>query len=59
MYDLQGDVVALIGAVGTKVVEYVYDAWGTILSTSGTLAATLGYLNPFRYRGLVDSLCLE
>ena len=53
VYDLQGDVVALIDAAGTKVVEYVYDAWGTILATSGTLAATLGYLNPFRYRGYV------
>ena len=53
VYDLQGDVVALIDAAGMKVVEYVYDAWGSILSTSGTLAATLGYLNPFRYRGYV------
>ena len=49
MYDLQGDVVGLIDAAGTKVVEYDYDAWGTILATSGTL----GYLNPFRYRGYV------
>ena len=53
VYDLQGDVVALVDAAGTKVVEYVYDAWGSILSTSGAQATTLGYLNPFRYRGYV------
>ena len=33
---------------------------GAILSTSGTLATTLGYLNPFRYRGYVfdEETCL-
>ena len=30
--------------------EYT-DAWGVVLSTSGTLAGTLGNDNPFRYRG--------
>ena len=34
-------------------VEYKYDAWGKPLSTTGTLAGTLGKLNPFRYRGYV------
>ena len=28
VYNLQGDVVALIDAKGTQVVEYGYDAWG-------------------------------
>ena len=32
-------------------VTYSYDAWGNILSTSGTLATTLGVNNPIRYRG--------
>ncbi|MDD4476282.1 MAG: hypothetical protein PHV95_10970 [Eubacteriales bacterium] len=33
------------------VVEYCYDAWGNILSTTGSAASTVGYFNPFRYRG--------
>jgi RHS repeat-associated protein len=32
------------------VVEYAYDAWGKVLSVTGTLANTIGALNPFRYR---------
>ena len=50
---LQGDVIALIDSNGKKVVEYKYDAWGRILSKTGTMASTLGTLNPFRYRGYV------
>ncbi len=34
-------------------VEYTYDSWGKPLSCTGTLATTLGALNPFRYRGYV------
>ena len=34
-------------------VEYVYDSWGKKLSTTGTLATTLGKYQPFRYRGYV------
>ena len=34
-------------------VRYTYDAWGKPLSCTGPLAATLGKLNPFRYRGYV------
>ena len=32
LYNLQGDVIALIDSNGKKVVEYKYDAWGRILS---------------------------
>jgi len=32
------------------VVEYGYDAWGKPMYTSGSIAATLGADNPFRYR---------
>ena len=53
LYNLQGDVIALIDSSGKKVVEYKYDAWGRILSKTGTMASTLGTLNPFRYRGYV------
>ena len=41
----------LMDGSGTRVVEYTYDAWGKLISTSGTLASTLGADNPFRYRG--------
>ena len=35
------------------VVEYTYDAWGRLLSTTGSMANTLGLHNPLRYRGYV------
>jgi len=53
LYNLQGDVVGLVDSANSIVVEYKYDAWGKLLSTTGTLASTLGYLNPFRYRGYI------
>ena len=49
----QGDVTGLVSASGTRVVTYTYDAWGNPLSTTGSLAATLGEQNPLRYRGYV------
>ena len=49
----QGDIVKLIDGTGATVVEYSYDSWGKPLSCTGTLATTLGALNPFRYRGYV------
>ena len=51
--NLQGDVVAILNASGTAVVTYTYDAWGKLLTTDGTMASTLGALNPLRYRGYV------
>ena len=49
----QNDIVKLIDNSGSTVVEYCYDSWGKLLSTSGSLASTLGKDNPFRYRGYV------
>ena len=49
----QSDIVKLIDKTGATVVEYTYDSWGKLLSTSGSLASTLGKNNPFRYRGYV------
>ena len=45
--NLQGDVVKLISASGTVYANYTYNAWGEILSSSGTMAE----INPLRYRG--------
>ena len=47
----QNDIVSLMDESGVRVVEYIYDAWGKLISTTGTLATTLGADNPFRYRG--------
>ena len=49
----QGDVTGLVSTSGTRVVTYTYDAWGNPLSTTGSLATTLGEQNPLRYRGYV------
>ena len=37
----------LVNASGTAVATYTYDAWGNVLSATGTLAS----VNPLRYRG--------
>ena len=49
----QGDVTGLVTTSGTRVVTYTYDTWGNPLSTTGSMAATLGEQNPLRYRGYV------
>ena len=51
--NLQGDVIAILDAAGNVVVSYAYDAWGAPIGKSGSMAETLGTLNPFRYRGYV------
>ena len=53
LQNLQGDIVGIIDSNGNLVVEYRYDAWGKPISTSGSMADTLGKQNPFRYRGYV------
>ena len=51
--NLQGDVVAIINTSGKQMVGYTYDAWGRVLSTTGSMSSTLGTYNPLRYRGYV------
>lgn len=51
--NLQGDVVAILNSSGEHVVGYTYDAWGKLLTTTGSMASTLGLYNPLRYRGYV------
>ena len=50
--NLQGDVVAIYNASGTKLVSYTYDAWGKVTTTYTNSGASTGArYNPFRYRG--------
>ena len=51
--NLQGDIVAILDVNGAVVVSYVYDAWGRPISKTGSMAAMLGTVQPFRYRGYV------
>ena len=44
---------AILDTNGTKVVGYSYDAWGRLLTRTGSMASTLGLHNPLRYRGYV------
>ncbi len=53
LHNLQGDIIGIVDHSGKLVIEYKYDAWGRLLSTTGTLSDTLGKRNPFRYRGYV------
>ena len=50
LYNGQRDVIGLYDASGKVVVEYTYDAWGKTLTTTGSLAGTIGVKNPYRYR---------
>ena len=44
---------ALLDNTAAVVVAYKYDAWGRPIKKEGSLAATLGTVQPFRYRGYV------
>ena len=44
--NLQGDVYKVVNASGTEVASYTYDAWGKVLSATGSMAN----INPIRYR---------
>ena len=45
--NLQGDVMYLVDSSGNQVAAYLYDPFGKVLSSSGTMAE----INPLRYRG--------
>ena len=51
VYNLQDGIVGVIDSTSVEVVKYTYDAWGKVLSTTGSLASTLGTVQPFRYWG--------
>ena len=51
--NLFGDIVAVYGNDGTKLISYTYDAWGqcSTFYHDGTTSASPVAKNPFRYRG--------
>lgn len=49
--NLQGDIVAVYDADGTRIGAYVYDAWGNVKVAYGSNNYVVTTLNPFRYRG--------
>ncbi len=49
--NLQGDIIRILNTDGVVLVEYTYNAYGEVLSITGSHASTLGQRNPFRYRG--------
>ena len=51
--NLFGDIVAVYNHSGTKLVSYVYDAWGNFTTTyhNGTASTSVVAKNPFKYRG--------
>lgn len=51
--DAVGSVIALTDPSGAEVVHYHYDAWGKLLSMTGTLANTVGSDNLIRFRGMI------
>ena len=53
--NLQGDITGIRNSAGTLITEYRYDAWGDIISVTGTQGNTIGAINPFRYRGYISA----
>ena len=51
IFNAQGDVIGILDSTGAQVVEYSYNEWGSLLSVTGSLSATVGQKNPLRYRG--------
>ena len=51
IFNVQGDVIGILNQSGSQIVSYQYDPWGKVLSVSGSEAASIGQINPIRYRG--------
>ena len=51
VFNGQNDVIGLVSNSSARVVNYTYDSWGKLLSITGSLASTIGEINPIRYRG--------
>ena len=48
-----GEIIDIIDINGNVVVTYTYDPYGKLMSTSGSLASTLGIINSMLYKGYV------
>jgi RHS repeat-associated protein len=48
--NIQNDIIGIYNESGDKIVSYVYDGWGKIVTMDGEMASTIGKINPFRYR---------
>jgi len=44
------DIVGILDINGNLIASYTYDVWGNVLTISGTMADTIGIINPMRYR---------
>ncbi len=53
VHNLQGDITGILDSTGALVVTCGYDAWGKPVQTNGSMANTLGKINPFQYRGYI------
>ena len=51
VFNVQGDVIGITNTSNQLVVQYAYNAWGKLLSVTGSAATTIGVANPIRYRG--------
>ena len=49
--NLQGDIVAVYSATGTKLISYEYDAWGNFTTTYHYTGSSTANYNKFTYRG--------
>ncbi|WP_286165469.1 RHS repeat domain-containing protein [Clostridium facile] len=43
-------ILSILDSNGNIVVNYTYDSWGNPISITGSMADTIGQLNPFRFR---------
>lgn len=51
--NIQGDVTHILNRYGSEVVHYEYDAYGNIISITGSEATTTGIRNSLRYRSYI------
>ena len=49
--DVLHNILGIVNESGSLVVKYAYNAYGVIQSITGSLASTIGVINPFRYKG--------
>ena len=53
VHNLQGDITGILDSTRDTGGDLQLHAWGKPVQTNGSMANTLGKINPFRYRGYV------